>query len=232
VLVAAPTPKQSSTGHFKFAMARAPSPAREGACAPQNAAAHLLKENLRRGLGRPGIYPMIGLDDRLRALRQHLPERPQLERVPPRTKRRQILFRQSKQPDGWSQASPVFWVRWMLELFLQMHESARGLDQALEILRVVGSGRRLEPDLLENIVGLIVSLFVPAAKKSAVIWVVGDRSAAVLGVATFQRLHELGNSLAFAHESPNLGAPAMMGKRARFSLREGERLHDRRRSEK
>ena len=50
--------------------------------------------------------------------------------------------------------------------------------------------------------------------------------------AAFQSLHEFGNSLAFAHEGRNLVAPAMMGKRARFSLPEGERLHERRRSEK
>ena len=34
------------------------------------------------------------------------------------------------------------------------------------------------------------------------------------------------NPLAFAHEGPNLVAPAMMGKRARFSIREGERSYD------
>ena len=61
---------------------------------------------------------------------------------------------------------------------------------------------------------------------------IGDRAATGFCLAAFQRLHELGNSLAFAHGGRNLVAPAMMGKRARFSLREGERLHDRRRSEK
>jgi hypothetical protein len=60
----------------------------------------------------------------------------------------------------------------------------------------------------------------------------GDRVAPAFGIATFQRLHELGNSLAFAHGGRNLVAPAMMGKRARFNLQEGERLHDLRRSEK
>ena len=120
----------------------------------------------------------------------------------------------------------------VLELLLQMDESAGGLDQAFEILRVVGSRRCLEPDLLQNIVRLIISLLVPAPEKRPVIGVIRDRAAAGLGLAAFQPLHELGNSLAFAHGVRNLGAPAMMGKRARFSLREGERLHDRRRSEK
>jgi hypothetical protein len=61
---------------------------------------------------------------------------------------------------------------------------------------------------------------------------VGDRATSGLRLPAFQRLHELGNSLAFAHGVRNLVVPAMMGKRARFCLREGERLHDRRRSEK
>jgi hypothetical protein len=61
---------------------------------------------------------------------------------------------------------------------------------------------------------------------------IGDRAGGGFGLAAFQALHELGNSLAFAHGGRNLVAPAMMGKRARFSLREGERLHDLRRSEK
>jgi hypothetical protein len=115
---------------------------------------------------------------------------------------------------------------------LQMDESAGGLDQAFEILRIVGGRRPLEPDLLENIVRLIVSLLVPAAKKRVVIRMVGDRAATGFCLAASQRLHEFGNSLAFAHGGRNLVAPAMMGKRARFSLREGERLRDRRRSEK
>ena len=126
----------------------------------------------------------------------------------------------------------MFRVSRMFELLLQMDERAGGLNQAFEILRVVGSSRRLEPDLLENIVRLIITLLVPAAKKCAVIRMVGDRAATGFCVAAFQPLHELGNSLAFTHGGRNLVAPAMMGKRARFSLREGERLHDRRRSEK
>ena len=120
----------------------------------------------------------------------------------------------------------------MLELLLQMDERAGSLDQALEILRIAGGRRRLEPDLFENIMRLVVTLFVPATKKGAVIRMIGDRAAPGFCLAAFQRLHELGNSLAFAHGGRNLAVPAMMGKRARFSLREGERLHDRRRSEK
>jgi hypothetical protein len=175
---------------------------------------------------------MIGLDDCLGISRKHLAKLHQIQVVPLLAQRPKILFRQPEEPDGWSQASPVFRMRWMLELLLQMHESSRSLDQALEILGVVDRGCLLKPDLLENVMSLIVALLVPAAEKSAVIRVVGDRPSAGFAIAAFQGLDELGNSLAFAHEGSNLVAPAMMGKRARFSLREGERLHDRRRSEK
>jgi hypothetical protein len=113
-----------------------------------------------------------------------------------------------------------------------MNKGAGSLDQALEILGVVGRGRLLEPNLLEDIVRLIITLLVPAAKKRAVIRMSRDRIPPGFGPVAAQFLHEFGNSLAFAHGLRNLAAPAIMGKRARFSLREGERLHDRRRSEK
>ena len=79
----------------------------------------------------------------------------------------------------------------MFELLLQMDEGAGGLDQSLEILRVVRRRRPLESDLLENIVRLIIMLLVPASKKGAVIRMAGDRAALGLGCVTFQRLHEL-----------------------------------------
>lgn len=126
----------------------------------------------------------------------------------------------------------MFRMRRMFELFLEMNKGAGGLDQAFEILGIVGSGRLLEPNLLENIVRLIITLLVPALKKRAVIRMIGNRVPTGFCLAAAQFPHEFGNSLAFAHGGRNLVAPAMMGKRARFSLREGERLHDRRRSEK
>ena len=175
---------------------------------------------------------MLGLNDRLCVPRKHFPETHQIERVSLRPQRLEIFFRQTKQPDGRTQAPSMFRMRRILELLLQMDESAGSLDQPFEILRVVGCCRRLEPDLLQDIVGLIITLLVPAAEKCPVIGVIGNRITPGFGLAAFQPLDELGNSLAFAHGVRNLVAPAMMGKRARFSLREGERLHDRRRSEK
>ena len=107
------------------------------------------------------------------------------------SKRRQVLFRQPEQADRRPEPLPMFRVGRMFELLLQMNKSAGGLDQALKVLRVGGSSRRLEPDLLENIVGFIVTLLVPAVKKRAVIRMPGDPIAIGFRFAAFQRLHEL-----------------------------------------
>ena len=184
-----------------------------------------------RRLGRPRIDLVVGLHNHMRMATEHFPELRQIELVPLRTQRGQVHFREAEQPNGRSQPASMFRMSWMFKLLLKMHKSAGGLNQAFEILRIFGSRRLLEPDLLENIVRLVVSPFVPAVKECAIVRMVGNR-AANFSLAALQRLHELGNSLAFAHEGRNLVSPAMMGKRARFSLSEGERLHDRRRSEK
>jgi hypothetical protein len=58
-------------------------------------------------------------------------------------------------------------VRRMFEVFLKMNEGARGLNQSFEI---IGVGRlRVEPKLFQDVVRLIVLLFVPATKKRAII---------------------------------------------------------------
>ena len=185
-----------------------------------------------RRLRRPRIDLVVGLHNHVRMATEHFSELRQIELVPLRTQRGQVHFREAEQPNGRSQPASMFRMSWMFELLLQMHKSAGGLNQAFEILRIFGSRRLLEPDLLENIVRLVVSPFVPAVKECTIIRMVGDGTGGGLSFATFQHLHEFGNSLAFAHEGRNLVAPAMMGKRARFTFREDERLHPRRRSEK
>ena len=186
---------------------------------------------MRRGFGGPRIDLVVGLHNHTAMAIEHFSEFRQIELVPLRTQWSQVRFREAEEANSRAEAAAVFRVGGMFELFLQMDKSAGGLNQAFEILRVVGSSHRLEPDLFEDIVRLIISLLVPAAKKSAVIRMIGNRAAGFCLLAS-QGSHELGNSLAFTHGGRNLVAPAMMGKRARFTFREGERLHHRRRSEK
>ena len=151
--------------------------------------------------------------------RKHFAKLRQVEGVPLRAEWLQILFRKPEQPTRRAEPLPVLRMRRMLELLLEMDERPRGLDQALEILRILRADRVVQPNLLENIMRFIVTLFVPALKEGSIVGMVRHQSAAGPGAASLQRLHETRNPLAFAHEGLNLGAPAMMGKRRHWSRR-------------
>lgn len=129
---------------------------------------------------RPRIFPVCL--NGLAISRKYFAKSNQVERVALRAKRRQIFFRESKQAHRWGEAFAVFRMVRMLELLLQMDERSRRLDQALKVLRVLGCDRVVQPNLLQNIVGFVVSLLVPAFKKCAII---GMRSDAVTGCIRF-----------------------------------------------
>lgn len=76
----------------------------------------------------------------------------------------------------------------------------------------------MQPDLLEDIVRFVVTLLVPTLEKRPVIRMIRQAAAAGFGAAIAKRRDELRNPLAFTHAGRNLGAPAIMGKRARFIL--------------
>jgi len=63
----------------------------------------------------------------------------------------------------------MFRMRRMLEMFLEMNERARGLDQSFEILRILRRDRIVQPYLFQDIVRLVVTLLVPALEKGAII---------------------------------------------------------------
>src|SRR6266513_2309239 len=79
---------------------------------------------------------------------------------------RQVLFRQLEEFYSRAQAPAVFCVRGVFEIFLQMDERARSLNQTFEKIIIVGIA--IEPNLLQNVVRLVVTLFVPAAKKRTI----------------------------------------------------------------
>lgn len=58
-------------------------------------------------------------------------------------------------------------VRRMFEVFSEMNEGAGGLNQSFEIIGIRRLG--VEPKLFQDVVRLIVVLFVPATKKRAII---------------------------------------------------------------
>src|SRR6266566_8053265 len=116
-------------------------------------------------------------------------------------------------------------MRWMLEMFLEMNESARGLNQSFEKTVIVCIGA--QPKLLENIVRFIIPLLVPALKKRAIKWVPCDLGLVWIDIFSSQLRHESRNPLAFAHRGLNLLAAQMMSKLTRSSFPEGRwhRIH-------
>ncbi len=133
---------------------------------------------------------------------------------------RQVLFRQLEEFYSRAQAPAVFCVRWVFEIFLQMHERARSLNQSFEKIIIVGVA--IEPNLLQNVVRLVVTLLVPAAKKRTIKRMArhvarksrlrGTGYGARVDIVAFELAHKLRNPLAFAHEGLNFIVPQMMGK--------------------
>jgi hypothetical protein len=155
---------------------------------------------------------------------KHFPKLPQVQRVPAPSEWFKILLRQPKQPHRWAQSPPVFWMRWMLELLLQMHKRTCRLDQSLEILRIICRNRLPQPNLLEHVVRFVVTLLVPTPEKRPVIGMIRQRGAPRIALVPLQSPNELGNSLAFTHEGPNLVAPATMGKQSTLQFSGGLRV--------
>ena len=106
----------------------------------------------------------------------------------------------------------MFGVRRLFEIFLEMNESTRCLNQAFEKIVVIGIG--VQPELLENIVRFIITLLVPALKKGAIKWVLCDIGLSQIDLVCAQLRHKSRNPLAFVHEELNLQVALMMSKQA------------------
>jgi len=87
---------------------------------------------------------------------------------------------------------------WMLEMFLEMNEGARRLDEPFEKLVVIRIG--IQPKLLENIVGFVIPLLVPTLKKAAIKWMFRDVRLVWVDLFSRQVRYESRNPLAFSHE--------------------------------
>jgi hypothetical protein len=135
-----------------------------------------------------------------------------------RREARQVLLREPEQTHRRRQTLAVLRVRRVFELFLKMHESAGGLDQSLEEIRVARFG--LEPKLLEDIVRFVIALFVPATEERAIKRVICDVCLVRIHIATTHLSHQLRNPLAFVHGKPNLLAAQIMSKLALNSFSE------------
>ena len=131
--------------------------------------------------------------------------------------RAEIFFRELEEPNRWAQTPPVFGVRRLLEIFLEMNERTCRLDQSFKKIIIIAVG--VEPNLFKDIVRFVVTLFVPASKISAIKRMIRDltrkgrlrRSGCGDGVAS-EVAHKPRNSFAFVHEAFNFTMPLMMGK--------------------
>ena len=99
-------------------------------------------------------------------------------------------------------------------LLLQMHKATRGLDQSLEIIRVLRF--RAQPEMLEDVVRFVVALLIPTAKKAHVAGMLRDLVARLLKRCAAQLLDEPGNSLVFVHGELSFVSAVMTGNRARI----------------
>ena len=100
-------------------------------------------------------------------------------------------------------------MRRVLEIFLEMNERTRGLDQSFEKIVVGGVG--IEPKLFQDIVRFVVMLVIPTAKIGAIERMI-RYFAGEIGVSAFEAADELRNPFAFVHEAFNFTMPPMMGK--------------------
>ena len=93
-----------------------------------------------------------------------------------------------------------------------MNESTGGLDQALEIVRILRF--RLQPKMLQHVVRFVIMLLVPANKEPGVTGMLRDLVGRARGSAAAQLLDQLGNSLAFIHRKLTFVSAVMTGNRA------------------
>ena len=173
--------------------------------------------DLWRCLRRPGIGSVIGSKDRVDLLSDEMEKRFKVESMPRWRIRRQIVFREPEQTHRRIEPPAVFRVVRPLIVLLQMDKPARGLDQAFEIIRVLRF--RPQPEMLKDVVRLIVALFIPAAEEAEITGMLRDVVRRGIGRSAAHFLEEPGNSLAFVHEGRNLGSAEMTGNRARIVFR-------------
>lgn len=84
-----------------------------------------------------------------------------------RPERREIFDGEMEKAHCGPEATRMFRMRWLLEVFLQVNETAGGLDQSLKEIRIAAAG--FEPELLEHVMRFVVTLFIPALEKPAII---------------------------------------------------------------
>src|SRR5262249_30728024 len=169
-----------------------------------------------RGFRRPGIGLVIGCYDRIGASAQKLAECGDIQPVISRSEPREVPLGESEQTDRGRQTPAMFRMQRILEAFLKMNESAGRLNQSFEIVRIGRFG--LEPKLLEHIMRLVITFFIPAMEKCPIKWMFHNVSLVRIDIFHRQLGHEPRNPLAFVHQELNLLTAQIMRKPARTSF--------------
>lgn len=165
---------------------------------------------------------MIRGQNRIHLSSEQLEESLKVEPMPQRRVRLQVFLREPKQTHRRIEAPSILGVSRARMLFLQVHKTSRGLDQAFEKIRVFVF--RAQPEVLEHVMCFVVALLVPAPKKAEITGMFRNRFRSSVGRCPRQLLHQPGNSLVFAHGKFNLVSAEMTGNRAgRLFAREGSR---------
>ena len=180
----------------------------------------------RRSCRRPRVSLELGIDDRARSPRQQRAQSVDIKPVPRRTEWLEIRLGQREQTHRRTEAPAMFRVRRKFELLLQMHETACGLDETLEVVRVLRT--RCQPEMFQNIVRFVIALFIPAPKKAAITGVLGDIATRIRRSISLELLDKSRNPLAFVHVSRNLRPSEMRGKPARAKSTAGDSSQHRR----
>src|SRR5215211_6304727 len=175
------------------------------------------QNNSRRRLRRPRILRELGAHNEVDVALRERKQSGDVEPVPRRSKRRQILFRQAKQSHRRPETAAMLRMARMFELFLKMHEGTGRLDQPLEIIRIAGRGP--EPKMFEHVVRFVVALFIPATEEAAITRMPLDVAYGALRIARLQLLDKARNPLAFSHAGGSLLPSEMRGKPARVNFR-------------
>lgn len=122
---------------------------------------------LRRVRRSPRIPRVVGGRDFLRELHAAEEERGHIEVLVTRRERREVRRAELEQPHGGAQAASVLRVVRVEVLLLQMDERAGDLDQPFVEQGVAVAAA--EPELLEDVVGLVVAARVEAREVARVV---------------------------------------------------------------
>jgi hypothetical protein len=135
------------------------------------------------------------------------------ETVPPRRIGRKIFLRQSEESRCRVEPTPILRMSWPPILLLQMDKAARRLNKPLEVIGVLRPGA--QPEVLQDIVRFVITLLVPATKKTEITGVLCNFIRGRSHRPTAKLLDQPGNSLAFIHFKLNLESAEMTGNRGR-----------------